>query len=353
MPETPYVFISLLTTGASPEEDRIVEVAGVRPAESGAEEFSALADPGPLNPAVTELTGLRRQDTAGKPAPAQVARDLVAFTAGLPAVAYGAEELARFLEAAGVRPPRMIDARHLARIALPAQSDYSLAGIAQALDLETHGRRALNQAWLLARVWSRLVEAFGSMPLPAQEAICRIAEAATDPLAPVFSAAAPQGMELTSDPEEQLAGLFASHNELLRQAQSAGRPEPTEEALRTDAICRMFHPGGRLGEALPQYEQRGEQVEMVGAVCDALSEGRHLMVEAATGTGKSLAYLVPAIAWTCRSSSSTRICHSCTSCSRNASMRPCSRGGPTTSACDGSFTSRATSSGNSGAPTNT
>jgi Rad3-related DNA helicase len=36
---------------------------------------------------------------------------------------------------------------------------------------------------------------------------------------------------------------------------------------------------------------------MLEAVCDALSKGNHLMVEAGTGTGKSMAYLIPAALW--------------------------------------------------------
>ena len=43
------------------------------------------------------------------------------------------------------------------------------------------------------------------------------------------------------------------------------------------------------------YEARPQQVEMARAVADALESSRHLVVEAGTGVGKSLAYLVPLI----------------------------------------------------------
>ena len=48
-----------------------------------------------------------------------------------------------------------------------------------------------------------------------------------------------------------------------------------------------------LGPHLPGYEQRPEQKQMTEAVAEALSAPAHLMVEAGTGTGKSLAYLLP------------------------------------------------------------
>ncbi|HEY0250324.1 MAG TPA: ATP-dependent DNA helicase, partial [Kofleriaceae bacterium] len=54
-------------------------------------------------------------------------------------------------------------------------------------------------------------------------------------------------------------------------------------------------PGGALAQAIPHYEDRPEQRAMSAAVERALAENRSLIVEAGTGTGKTLAYLVPAI----------------------------------------------------------
>ncbi len=57
----------------------------------------------------------------------------------------------------------------------------------------------------------------------------------------------------------------------------------------------MLGPGGRLARALPGYEHREDQLEMARAVEHALSARRYLVAEAGTGTGKTLAYLVPAV----------------------------------------------------------
>jgi ATP-dependent DNA helicase DinG len=58
----------------------------------------------------------------------------------------------------------------------------------------------------------------------------------------------------------------------------------------------FFGPGGRLAAGLPAFEPRTEQLELAAAVSEALGSGEHLLAEAGTGTGKSLAYLVPALA---------------------------------------------------------
>src|SRR5438067_1858431 len=57
----------------------------------------------------------------------------------------------------------------------------------------------------------------------------------------------------------------------------------------------VFGPGGALAAALPEYEARPEQAALAGAVEHALATGEHLVAEAGTGVGKSLAYLVPAL----------------------------------------------------------
>ncbi len=57
----------------------------------------------------------------------------------------------------------------------------------------------------------------------------------------------------------------------------------------------FFGPGGRLAQVLPGYEPRAEQVALAESVEAALDAGEHLLAEAGTGTGKSLAYLVPAL----------------------------------------------------------
>ena len=59
----------------------------------------------------------------------------------------------------------------------------------------------------------------------------------------------------------------------------------------------MLQPGGAFSAAFPGYEFRPPQVDMLEAVAGAFNQGHHLMVEAGTGTGKSVAYLLPAIAY--------------------------------------------------------
>ena len=67
--------------------------------------------------------------------------------------------------------------------------------------------------------------------------------------------------------------------------------------LDVDRLASHLLPGGTFSRLMPGYESRPGQVEMLRAVARAFSEGRHLLVEAGTGVGKSIAYLIPAAAW--------------------------------------------------------
>src|SRR6185503_7578455 len=77
---------------------------------------------------------------------------------------------------------------------------------------------------------------------------------------------------------------------------------PAAEAgnVRSPAYSRLvnevFGPGGAIERELPGYEPRPEQAALAAAVERALDTSEHLLAEAGTGVGKSLAYLVPALA---------------------------------------------------------
>src|SRR5947208_4278761 len=76
----------------------------------------------------------------------------------------------------------------------------------------------------------------------------------------------------------------------------ASTSQPSASAQKKDvSLYQFFSPGGVLSRTHPAYEFRRGQLQMAQAVEQVLGEKRHLIVEAGTGTGKTLAYLMPAI----------------------------------------------------------
>ena len=79
------------------------------------------------------------------------------------------------------------------------------------------------------------------------------------------------------------------------QPASPTAPSRAANGSKTTSLHQFFAPGGVLSQKHPAYEFRRGQLQMAQAVEQSLDERRHLIVEAGTGTGKTLAYLVPVI----------------------------------------------------------
>ena len=84
----------------------------------------------------------------------------------------------------------------------------------------------------------------------------------------------------------------------MREAAKTRHLPTHEDCARLDVEAATMHlrTGGTLG-AMPGYEERPGQIDMSGAIARAFNAREHLMIEAGTGVGKSLAYLVPSILW--------------------------------------------------------
>jgi len=77
-----------------------------------------------------------------------------------------------------------------------------------------------------------------------------------------------------------------------------GGASSSRDAIRSEArrnIRRLLGPGGAAVQVLPGYEARAGQLAMAERIADAIDGDERLLVEAGTGTGKTLAYLVPAL----------------------------------------------------------
>jgi len=66
-------------------------------------------------------------------------------------------------------------------------------------------------------------------------------------------------------------------------------------ATLPELVQAVFAPDGALARAIPDFEVRSGQAAMAAAVARRFEEGGVLLAEAGTGTGKTLAYLIPAI----------------------------------------------------------
>jgi ATP-dependent DNA helicase DinG len=76
--------------------------------------------------------------------------------------------------------------------------------------------------------------------------------------------------------------------------------KPGDQIPPSPELSAIFGAGGAVSKAIKGFEPRGEQAHMAAAVAHAIAERKHLVVEAGTGVGKSLGYLIPAALWAAR-----------------------------------------------------
>ena len=130
--------------------------------------------------------------------------------------------------------------------------------------------------------------------------IARLARNSDWSLAPVFREAL-EANGVTHIPTDPVSFEHLIAGSVLLQPLRAAEPlEPREgegEHIDIAALADMLRPGGAVGRAFPGYEHRPPQVHLLESIGGAFNESHHLMAEAGTGTGKSLAYLLPAIAY--------------------------------------------------------
>jgi predicted DnaQ family exonuclease/DinG family helicase len=285
-----FVAFDLETTGLSPKTDRVLEIGAVRfdVEMRRLGELAIVVDPGvPIPLAVQRLVGLGAADTAGAPSPAEGVAQLADFCDGAELVAHGAGFDITFC--AGLVPAafarrRVLDTLEFARILLPVAASHSLPLLSAALAIE-HDRphRALSDASATHLLFARLRATAEALPAGVLAQMRRVAAQAGGELGRFFA-------EVVRSDGDPLRRSWAGAQRGAPPPPPSTGPPPADIVATATAL---LGPDGPLATEDSGYELRETQLEMTRAVAQAVQRRRRLIVEAGTGVGKSLAYLVP------------------------------------------------------------
>jgi predicted DnaQ family exonuclease/DinG family helicase len=297
-----YVAIDLEFTGLDPRRDEIIEIALVKfRGDEVLDTFSSLVRSNRQIPLkIEQLVGLRNEDLRDAPTMRSLTGRILTMVANHPVVAHSVEMDQQFLRRHGLLVNNLpLDTFELASIVLPGAGRYSLANLCERLDISLpQNHRALHDAVATKELFVALVERISGWDLRLLEEVAALASATDWPLGRVFR-------DVAAERREASGALFASPWPVAEaQAGPVARakepdmpplePAETIRPVDPDALAALVAPGGIFQSAFPGYEHRPQQVEMVRAVAEAFNLPCHLLVEAGTGTGKSLAYLLPA-----------------------------------------------------------
>jgi ATP-dependent DNA helicase DinG len=303
---TTYVIVDVETTGLDPQKDAIIEVAAITLRDHDIlDEFASLVNPHrDIPPMITGMTGITNEMVADAPTMFTVRTRLRSVLGDCVLVGHNVDFDLGFLneERLGVGNHRL-DTITLASILVPEAGRYDLESLVHFLDLpdpnggQTH--RALDDAEQTVELFLALRERALALEMWQIEEIIQAGRRISWPETLFFEEALAEKARLAfsdgrSHPTSQrLPELFSP------EKPTGQIPVPLEkmQPLDVDLIAGMLEPGGNFSQLFPEFEYRPQQVEMMTAVADAFNDGKHTLVEAGTGTGKSVAYLLPAAFW--------------------------------------------------------
>jgi ATP-dependent DNA helicase DinG len=310
-----FICFDLETTGIDAESSEIIEVAAFRVEKFEiVDEFHSLVSPKIAPSAqIEKITGITADDLIGQPAIAGAMKQFTQFVGSDPLFAHNAAFDAGFLLSAkpNWRLPSMNDTLLLSQIAIPRLRNHRLGTLVAALGIEHDpAHRATADARALIEVIRLLVDSLAARPFGQLEALVTLAaeapaaEKLVDPIGPllkeILEIAARRGMATVDAPKLDGDYLVSLDNTIGNFNGGEGAPVGGKGDIDPAQVAGTLGPGGPLARRIPGYETRESQLEMADAVCQSFNDEEILVCEAGTGTGKSLAYLVPAVLWAVR-----------------------------------------------------
>ncbi len=305
------VSLDIETTGLDPERDAIIEIGVVRfRGDDVLDEWSSIINPRrPIPQKIVDLTGITQEmiDRGGLSL-WEGLRHAQRIVGNAPIVGHNIAFDLSFLRKQNqfVSNPS-IDTFELAGILVPHAGRYSLGALAAELGIRlpaTH--RALDDARVAHQLYVKVFERATTLPTDVLEEIVGHAERSGWSLATFWRDALEQQARgvFTTTIGAQLKRAKSGQTVLARKAalksQLAAKPlEPREDIrpLDVEQVAGTLADGGAFARHFVGYELRPQQIEMLKMVTSAFNQSGHAMIEAGTGTGKSVAYLIPAMLW--------------------------------------------------------
>jgi predicted DnaQ family exonuclease/DinG family helicase len=296
-----FVALDLETTGFDFVRDDVIEVGAVKVEDgeiAGTFEHYVSTDRA-IPYRVKQLTGITEKDLAGSPPIKDVLKGLDEFVSDLPVVAHHAPFDVGFLKAKGYEPRAEVhDTLAIARVVLPRAKDHRLSTLLAGFGIDAGvSHRACADAMGVARLILALsdeMKVLGPRLMGLLNQImvgCRWEEGV------LFRRG--EKLAVKSAMLDLKSGFSADFVNAYRNTFGEGRvkPEKTKTPLDREEVAGMFAEAGGLADSLRDFETRPEQVSMAGACARMYNEDGFLVVEAGTGTGKSMAYLFPSVLW--------------------------------------------------------
>jgi len=296
--EEDMVVLDTETTGLSFRDCELIEIAAARiSGKQVVERFRTFVNPSkPIPPEIQQLTGIRAVDVAHAPVAVDAVAQLADFVGGSPVLAHNATFDRTFVEKVpgGADVSDIwIDTLALSRMALPLLRSHRLSDMAAAFGCDSVTHRAMDDVDALCGMWPVMLMGLCDLPAGLLGVLSEMHDEVEWPFRPILS-------YLATEQGQAQFSLKAVRHELIAGVGWHTRSDASEAdgPLATPSqqeIAEAFAPDGLVASMYDVYERRLEQEAMAQEIRQALESCTHRAIEAGTGVGKSMAYLVPAV----------------------------------------------------------
>lgn len=291
-----YAVVDIETTGQSKSNDRIIQIAIVI-IEDGeiTEQFSSFLNPEMDIPGfIQELTKISNEYVKHAPTFKHIAEDIYDYLSDAVFVAHNVEFDFSFLQAELKRAglPKLyckkIDTLELCKILFPTSDSYQLGDLSKDLKIElAKAHRADDDAKATAELLLKCWEQLLAIPLKTLEQIHKYSFQLKSNISQlVFEA-----IQLKREKIENSTNyIYYRQIAIKKQEHKTNRPIQEKRYPQTSADKLAL-----LKQSMPNAENRPAQFAMMDQIWHSFEQGTEIAIEASTGIGKSLAYLLPSI----------------------------------------------------------
>ncbi len=294
-----YIVVDLETTGNSVKKgDRIIQFAAVV-IEDGqiVDQFSSFLNPGQSIPIfIEELTGITDEMVKDAPLFTEIAPKIIEMLQGASFVAHNVLFDLSFLQEELIMAGydgfygSVLDTVEMARILLPASDSFKLSDLALQEGLK-HDRphQADSDAYVTAELLLILFQQLRKLPLTTLKQLYALSHGLQSDLNEIIDELIIEKEGFIEEIPEQLEkykGLYIRKRNVSKPYEEEHEYQyPHEEKDKESLLSNIFQ----------SYEKRSGQFKMMDLTFESFQNGQHALIEAGTGVGKSLGYLLPAV----------------------------------------------------------
>ncbi|XQY90374.1 ATP-dependent DNA helicase DinG [Metabacillus sp. HB246100] len=304
MSEQRFVVVDIETTGNAPKKgDKIIQIAAVV-IENGliVDRYMSFVNPLQSIPVfIEQLTGITNDMVMNAPTFKEIAHEIFTLIDGSYFVAHNVyfdlsflQEEFKHCELQFTGP--ILDTVELTRMTFPTEASYKLSDLSEKFNmLHENPHRADSDAEATALLLVTIFQKIKSLPLGTLQHLLKLSSSFISDLDEVMDAIISERLLKAEDVREKEFETVRSLT-IRKRKQITDENSKNQEVINLDEILDTFkNQVENIEEVIPKYHVRDEQIKMMKDVYTSLQNHQHSLMEAPTGFGKTIAYVLPAI----------------------------------------------------------